>query len=68
MEISRLERVPLREVWHGEEKDFTPWLEENIELLSEALGIPLSVVEREKRAGAFEADILAESNSDPVVI
>lgn len=68
MEISRLERVPLREVWHSEERDFTPWLEKNIELLSEVLGIPLSVVEREKKAGVFKADILAESNSDPVVI
>jgi len=57
MEISRLERVPLREVWHSGEKDFTSWLEKNIELLSEALGIPLSVEEREKKAGVFKADI-----------
>jgi len=68
MNVSRLEPVPLREVWHREEKDFTPWLEENIDILSEAIGIPLSVVEREKKAGAFEADILAESDSDLVVI
>jgi len=70
MKVSRLKRVPVRSIWHKEEKDFTPWLKENIDLLSEALGIDLSVIEREARVGErFEVDLLAEgSNGDYVVI
>ena len=70
MSMSRLEPVPLRNVWLHEEKDFTPWLETNIDVLGEALGIEsLSVVERERRAGSFEVDILAEdTNSEKVII
>ncbi len=69
MSIGRLEPVPIREVWKKEEKDFTPWLERNIDILAEKLGIELSPVEREKKAGMFETDLLAEDqNSDPVII
>ena len=68
MKIGRLEPVPLRTVWPRGERDFVSWLEKNIDILSEALGIDLSVEEREKKAGVFKVDILAESNSDPVVI
>jgi len=60
MRVSRLEKVPIRNVWHNEEKDFTPWLKENIDLLSEILGIELSVIEREEKVGErFEVDLLA---------
>lgn len=69
MNISRLKRVSLREIWLNEEKDFTPWLENNLDILAEDLGVDLSVVEREKRAGTFEADLLAEdSDHNPVII
>jgi hypothetical protein len=70
MPVSRLKRVPIREVWRNEEKDFTPWLEKNIDILAETLGIELSVVEREADVGEhFEADLLAEGpNGDYVVI
>ena len=70
MDISRLEPVPLREVWLNEEKDFTPWLERNIDVLADALQIEsLSIVERESRTGSFEVDILAEdSTSEKVII
>jgi hypothetical protein len=70
MSVSRLKRVPVRHVWRNEEKDFTPWLKENIDVLAEALGIDLSAVEREAKVGDyFEVDLLAEgSNGDYVVI
>ena len=35
--ISKLERVPLREVWKHEAHNFTQWLKDNVEILSEAL-------------------------------
>jgi len=69
LDIGRLENVSIREVWQKEERDFTPWLANNIEILSEKLGIEISNAEREKRAGTFEVDLLAEdANSEPVII
>ena len=70
MVISRLKRVSVRDVWHNEEKNFTPWLKENIDILSEVLGMELSVIEQEAKVGRhFEADLLAEGpNGDYVII
>ncbi len=43
MKLGRLEKVELRNFWKKEDRDFTPWLakEENIQLLSETIGIEL---------------------------
>lgn len=51
----------LREVWPHEALDFTPWLtrDENIALLSDALGLDLIIEESESSVGDFKADILA---------
>lgn len=67
--IGKIERVPLREVWKNEALDFTIWLEENIDILNENLDINLSNAEREKAAGKFSVDLVAEDNNgNPVVI
>ena len=67
--VGRLEKVDLRKVWIKEAKDFTTWLENNLDILSEQLGFKLSLLERERAAGAFSADIFAEGpNGDTVVI
>ncbi len=68
MPIGRLERVELRQIWPHEERDFSVWLENNIEALSEVLGIDLSVVQREKSVGSFELDLLAEDATGNIVI
>lgn len=62
--ISRLQKVPLRELWKHEAHDFTQWLAENLDYLNEALGLELSLVEREASGDmTFSADILAEDES-----
>lgn len=67
--IGKLERVALREVWKHEALDFTRWLEENIDVLGEALDLNLSSAERERAAGSFSVDLVAEDEGgDPVVI
>lgn len=67
--ISKIVRVPLREVWKHEATDFTTWLEENIDVLNEALDLNLSNIEREKNAGSFSVDLVAEDDKgNPVVI
>lgn len=68
MPIAELESVPLREHWKKEESDFSTWLEQNIDILSDALGLGLSVVQREKSAGAFQADLVAEDDVGQLVV
>ncbi|TQD25664.1 DUF4268 domain-containing protein [Methanolobus vulcani] len=69
MKVGKIEKLPLREIWSHEAIDFTPWLEENIEILGEVIGLQLSVVEREKTIGTFSLDLLAEdADSNKVII
>ncbi len=67
--IERLERVSLREVWPHEAYDFSQWLQDNLDVLNEALGLNLASAEAEKAAGEFNIDLLAEDESGrPVII
>ena len=60
-EISKLQRVPLREVWKHEAYDFTQWLEQNIDVLNDVLDLTLVNVEREKKTeSTFSVDLVAE--------
>lgn len=43
--IGKLQKVPLRDIWPGEAPDFTTWLAENLDLLGEALGLRLSLLD-----------------------
>jgi len=68
-DVGKLKRIPLREVWPHEALDFTFWLQNNIEIVNESIGVNLSSIEREQAAGDFKVDILAEDeNGDPVII
>lgn len=60
MELGRLEKVELRDAWQTEDRGFTPWLAkiENIEILSQEIGINLEVQGVEQNVGPFRADIL----------
>jgi hypothetical protein len=61
-QLARLTEVDLREVWGHEALDFTIWLalEENIDLLSEAIGIDIKPIQTEAGVGRFNVDLLAE--------
>lgn len=66
--IGKLEPIPLRELWKHEERGFSAWLESNLEVLSEAVGISLSDPQRELLAGSFQVDLVAEDESGDRVI
>jgi len=67
--IGKIKRVSLREVWKHEAYDFTQWLEDNIDVLNDATDLELSNAEREKAAGTFNVDLVAEDEKgNPVVI
>lgn len=70
-QIGRLVRVELREVWKHEAQDFTQWLvdPENLELLSDAIGIELADPHAEVGVGPYRVDILArDAMSDRAVV
>ena len=60
--LSRLKKVDLRKAWVHEAYDFTKWLaeEENLEVLSNAINIEISLIDTEANVGRFSVDILAE--------
>lgn len=71
VKLGKLKRVDLREYWKHEAFDFTRWLAEpeNIDLLSDEIGIDIRVTELEASVGRYNVDILAvEENTDRKII
>lgn len=70
MDIERLSRLDLTAVWKHEAHDFTPWLKENIDLINECLpvGIQPDSLVKEKGAGDFSADLVAEDANGHIVV
>ncbi len=64
MEFGELKDVDLRDVWPREDHDFTPWLADNLERLSQVIGIPLELEGTEVAVEQFSADILATNPRD----
>lgn len=66
-----LKPLDVRKIWNNEADDFTPWLADNLDQLSVAVGLQLKLVTKEKRLGAAgRLDILANQaeTEAPVVI
>jgi hypothetical protein len=63
--LSKLNKVDLRDVWGHEASDFTNWLaqQENLDSLSEEIGIDIKLIQIEANVGRFNVDILAEEES-----
>lgn len=58
IEVDRLCRVPIREIWSDEARHLTPWPASNLEYVSEALGMDLELIDAEVQVGSFSADLL----------
>ena len=67
-EIGSLTPVPIRELWPNEAADLTPWLAGNPDLLGEALGMDLELVDTEVAVGPFSADILFRSGEPNALV
>ncbi|WP_456272417.1 DUF4268 domain-containing protein [Bacillus sp. AK031] len=67
--LGNLQVIDAREVWKHEERDFTPWLAQNVEAISQVIGIPIEIEQTEKRVGNYKLDILGKvENTDKVVV
>jgi hypothetical protein len=67
--LGRLERLDLKSFWGEQLPDLTPWFLQNIDLLSETLGIDITPLEREidVDTGAFKV-LGADATGRPIVI
>lgn len=65
MQLGKIKKVDLRKAWNHEAFDFTKWISktENISILSEEIGIEISVKETEAKTGRYSVDILAEEEN-----
>ena len=63
-DLSKLKKVNLRSVWAHEAHDFTKWLaeKENLNILSDEIGIDITLLQTEANVGNFNVDILAEED------
>ncbi len=70
MIVGKFQKVKLREIWKHEALDFTNWLamDENLELLSEIIGISIINAQTEVGVGKFAVDVFAEDENGKKVI
>lgn len=62
MRLGRIEEVSIRELWKHEQYDFSKWLaeEDNMQLLSEALGLSLTDIQSEQSVGSYRCDLICK--------
>jgi hypothetical protein len=69
LELGRLERLDLRSFWGEQLPDLTPWFLQNIDLLSETLGIDITPLDREVDLDMGTFHVLgSDSLGRPIVI
>ncbi len=68
MQFGNICNVDLKSIWPGEATDFTPWLSQNINLISDKIGMELELQEVEADAGGFSADIVARDISTNKIV
>ena len=70
MNIGKLKEVDIRNLWKHEQYDFSEWLshEENINELSDILGLTLTDVSKEVYVGSYRCDLVAVDESTGIKI
>lgn len=68
--LGRLAVVPARDVWRHEALDFTPWLLQNVDVLSDLLGMDLVLEGAEHPVGGFSLDLIGhdEATGETVIV
>ncbi len=69
LNVGKIVKVPIRQAFAHEAHDFTVWLAENVDALSDQIGLPLIVEQREMRVGRFSADLVClDTSGNRIVI
>ncbi len=70
MKLGKLEEVDIRELWKHEQYDFSGWLakEENMEMLSNKIGLTLTDVNQEVFVGAYRCDLVAKDETTGITV
>ena len=66
--LGRLTKVPPREIWAHEAHSFTPWLLNNVDVLSDLLGMELALEVAEHPVGGFSLDLLGRDETTGEVV
>lgn len=66
--IDKIIRTSIKEAFRYEDRELTPWLTDNIDVISEAIGVGLTNASREQSTGNFSVDIKAESEDGRIVV
>lgn len=62
-DLGQIKKVDVKSVWRYEALNFTPWLAENLDKLSDLIGMDLELAGREAEVGDFSLDLLAKDVS-----
>uniref|UniRef100_A0A7V3ZYR7 DUF4268 domain-containing protein n=1 Tax=candidate division WOR-3 bacterium TaxID=2052148 RepID=A0A7V3ZYR7_UNCW3 len=67
--LGKIKQINLKDVFEKEDKDFTPWLNENLGILSEKLNLDIIDSNIEENVGNFTCDIVAkDSDSNKTIV
>ena len=70
MKLGKLTEVDIRELWKHEQYDFSEWLskEDNIEMLSDEIGLTLTDVNKEVFVGSYRCDLVAKDETTGIKV
>ena len=70
LKLGKLEEVDIRELWKHEQYDFSDWLskEENIEMLSNEVGLTLTDINKEVFVGSYRCDLVAKDETTGIKV
>ena len=70
LKLGKLEEISIRELWKHEQYDFSEWLskEENIEMLSDAIGLTLTDISKEVFVGSYRCDLVAKDETTGIKV
>ncbi|MEM5793247.1 MAG: DUF4268 domain-containing protein [Candidatus Aenigmatarchaeota archaeon] len=67
--LGKIKTIELRDVFSKEDKDFTPWLNDNLAILGEKLNLDIIDSNIEENVGNFNCDIIAkDSDSNKTIV
>ena len=68
IQLGKIEKASISEIFGHEERVFTPWLAENIDELNNVLGLNLTSAETEVPVGPYFCDIVARDENENAVV